>query len=51
LVTWAVNSSGIVTDAQQNFLVRVTPEPGFYGVLALGLSGLALMISRKRKSA
>ena len=38
LVTWAVNSSGIVTDAQQNFLVRVTPEPGFYGVLALWLS-------------
>lgn len=37
--------------ADQTFLVRVTPEPGFYGALALGMSGLALMISRKRKSA
>jgi MYXO-CTERM domain-containing protein len=28
-----------------------TPEPGFYGVLALGLGGLVTIVSRRRKSA
>src|ERR1019366_906060 len=49
LVTWKVDSIGTVTSPQQNFLVAVAPEPGFYGALALGLSGLALVIRRKRK--
>lgn len=59
LVTWQVNGGGTVTNPQQNFLVAVqtpgndtsTPEPGFYGVLALALSSLTLVVSRKRKSA
>ncbi len=33
---------------KQTFLVQVVPEPGFYGVLALGLAGLFLAI-RKRE--
>uniref|UniRef100_Q01XI5 PEP-CTERM protein-sorting domain-containing protein n=1 Tax=Solibacter usitatus (strain Ellin6076) TaxID=234267 RepID=Q01XI5_SOLUE len=31
-----------------DYYAEVVPEPGFYGVLALGLSGLALAIRRKR---
>jgi hypothetical protein len=27
---------------------RLTPEPGFYGVLALGLAGLAFVVIRRR---
>ncbi len=49
VVTWDAPISG--HDAEQTFLVQVTPEPGFYGVLALGLSGLCLAIGRKRKVA
>ena len=32
------------------FSVQVVPEPGFYGVLALGLSALAYKV-RRRKTA
>jgi len=31
-----------------NATISATPEPGFYGVLALGLSGLILVLSRRR---
>jgi hypothetical protein len=52
LVTWNVDSNGTPnSNSKQTFLVSLSPEPGFYGALALGLSGLALVISRKRKSA
>uniref|UniRef100_Q01XI2 PEP-CTERM protein-sorting domain-containing protein n=1 Tax=Solibacter usitatus (strain Ellin6076) TaxID=234267 RepID=Q01XI2_SOLUE len=49
VVTWDVPMSG--GNAEQTFLVQITPEPGFYGALALGLSGLCLAIGRKRKAA
>jgi MYXO-CTERM domain-containing protein len=32
------------------FEVSSTPEPGFYGVLGLGLSGLVLVVSRRRRA-
>jgi hypothetical protein len=32
------------------FQVNATPEPGFYGVLALGLSGLLISVRRLRKA-
>jgi hypothetical protein len=47
VVTW---NKAAGSGPDQTFLVQVTPEPGFYGALALGMSGLALMISRKRRS-
>jgi hypothetical protein len=50
LVTWNVSGGSPTSDSKQSFLVSLTPEPGFYGALALGMSGLAFMISRKRKS-
>jgi hypothetical protein len=31
--------------------ISATPEPAFYGLLALGLGGLATIVSRRRKSA
>ena len=34
-----------------DYSASVVPEPGFYGVLALGLSGLCLAISRRKRSA
>ena len=47
--------------ARQTFLVQIdgagsnhiesTPEPGFYGTLALGLSGLIFSLSRRKKVA
>jgi hypothetical protein len=54
LVSWLAPVPGVPgSTPYQTFLVRVavTPEPGFYGALALGMSGLALVVSRKRKSA
>jgi hypothetical protein len=30
--------------------LTATPEPGFYGLLALGLTGLATIVSRRRKT-
>ncbi len=30
--------------------VNLTPEPGFYGLLALGLGGLATVVSRRKKT-
>jgi hypothetical protein len=60
VVSWGVQSNGALNtvagygdptnDALQTFLVQVTPEPGFYGALALGLSGLLFFIRRKRKA-
>jgi hypothetical protein len=32
------------------FDVTTTPEPGFYGLLALGLGGLGMFVSRRRKA-
>ena len=54
--TWAVVSGGVLgsdpwnidtTKAYQTFLVAVVPEPGFYGLLALGLSGLFCAVRRR----
>jgi hypothetical protein len=54
VVSWVVDSNNDLTSPRQTFLVELsspTPEPGFYGVLALGLSAIALRIGRKKKSA
>jgi hypothetical protein len=54
---WAIVSGGVkwqngswVFDsgnAKQTFLVQTTPEPGFYGLLALGLAGLLLAFQKR----
>jgi hypothetical protein len=60
-VTWVVDAStgtigvpGAYGDikgaASQTFLVRVTPEPGFYGALALGMSGLVFFVRRRKRA-
>jgi hypothetical protein len=53
------NSPDYNNGARQTFLVELdggtvttqnlAPEPGFYGALALGLSGLALSLNRRKK--
>jgi hypothetical protein len=58
LGTGEYNTSG---GASQTFLVEITggttgitnfvPEPGFYGLLALGMSGLAFALNRRKKNA
>lgn len=50
VVTWLVNSDGTFkTDDKQTFLVQVTPEPGFYAVLGIGLI-LLLVVRRRRQN-
>ena len=60
VVSWGVKSDGTLNtgngygdptnDALQTFMVQIAPEPGFYGALAMGLSGLVFFIRRKRKA-
>lgn len=53
VVTWDIDVDGNGPDtatARQTFLVQVVPEPGFYGVLAAGLSGLAFAVRRRKQS-
>jgi len=65
VVSWGATSSGALLNgsyssnspALQTFLVELapgvttTPEPGFYGAMALGLSGLLLIVNRRKKKA
>jgi len=49
-------SGGFYNDVDPGFegvatAASATPEPGFYGLLALGLSGLVTVGVRRRKSA
>lgn len=57
---WAVVSGGydpthntLYTDSRavQTFLVQVTPEPRFYGVLLVGLLALVAIVYRRRQTA
>jgi hypothetical protein len=53
VVSWQVGPNGSLTvpgslDYRQTFLVQVVPEPGFYGLLALGLAGLGVIAQRRR---
>lgn len=51
VVSWGVNPQGDLSGtAYQTFLVQVVPEPGFYGLLGLGLSAL-IFFARRRQSA
>jgi hypothetical protein len=56
VVTWNVNPDGTFAvgnydiGERQTFLVQLTPEPGFYGVLSIGLTGLIWAV-RRRKNA
>jgi hypothetical protein len=63
VLSWNAGSNGYVDPAsangtaRQTFLVffdspanSLTPEPGLYGSLALGMSGLAFMVNRRRKN-
>jgi hypothetical protein len=43
--------SGFQVSASNASLTSPTPEPGFYGLLALGLGGLVTIVNRRRKSA
>jgi hypothetical protein len=48
----AANSFVGVGQATRTYALDVTttPEPGFYGLMALGLSGLGIVVSRRRKA-
>lgn len=51
VVSWAVDTTtGDLTQTEyQTLLVQVVPEPGFYGLLGLGLSAL-IFFARRRQS-
>lgn len=50
VVSWLVDESGNLRDdvRRQTFLVQIVPEPGFYGLLGLGLSALIFLARRRR---
>lgn len=58
VVSWTVDSNGILgtggynqaNAARQTFLVQVVPEPGFYGMLGLGLGGLYVALIKRKKN-
>jgi hypothetical protein len=48
-ITIELNSSGSQGN-YDNVQLSATPEPGFYGLLTLGISGLAFAVNRRRKA-
>jgi hypothetical protein len=53
VVSWSTDAAGAL-DAppdHQTFLVQIVPEPGFYGLLGLGMTGLIFCALRKKKKA
>lgn len=51
VVSWTVDANGNFGNGYsgyQTFVVQVVPEPGFYGVLALGLSALGFAVARRK---
>jgi hypothetical protein len=53
--TYAVDPNYDTPGNQTNFIdaqfnANATPEPGFYGLLALGLSGLVTVVRRRKKA-
>lgn len=49
VVSWLVDINGVlVADDRQTFLVQITPEPGFYAVLGIGLA-LLVGVNRRRQ--
>ncbi len=55
VVSWIADNGILETNPdsadKQTFLVQVVPEPGFYGALALGLSGLVVAVRRRNAKA
>ncbi|MCX6595967.1 MAG: PEP-CTERM sorting domain-containing protein [Acidobacteria bacterium] len=55
VVSWIADGGILETNPdsadKQTFLVQVVPEPGFYGALALGLSGLVVAVRRRNTKA
>lgn len=57
VVSWTADRNGNLGNggygqsdgARQTFLVQVVPEPGFYGMLAVGFGGLYVALARRRK--
>ena len=49
IVSWSVDGNTLdpLTPGRQTFLVQVTPEPGFFGVLTLGMFGLFFFVPRR----
>ncbi len=50
IVSWSLdgNTMDPLTPGRQTFLVQVTPEPGFLGVLTLGMLGLFFFVPRRK---
>jgi hypothetical protein len=52
VLSWMVDANGDLTQTEyQTLLVQVVPEPGFYGLLGLGLSALIFFTRRRRQPA
>jgi len=45
-----INMAGVPISGTVTLTLTATPEPAFYGLLALGLSGLFAVVSRRKKA-
>ena len=45
-----IDNIAISATPSNSISISATPEPGFYGLLALGLSGIGIVLSRRKKT-